>query len=95
LPARIACTSALALAPELRGAARVMAAVRAVGGSHFVNAPGGVSLYDAAEFAASGLELSFLTPYPGRFPFLLPALMQRSAQEIAEDITATTQLVPA
>ena len=95
LPARIARSSTLALAPELRGPARVMAAVRAVGGCHFVNAPGGVGLYDPAAFAAAGLELSFLTPYTGRFPFLLPALMQRSAQEIAEDVVAATRIAAA
>ncbi len=95
LPARIARSSTLALAPDLRGAERVMAAVRAVGGRHFVNAPGGVGLYDPAAFVAAGLALSFLAPYDGRFPFLLPALMQRPAAEIADDIVATTRLVAA
>lgn len=95
LPARIARSSTLGLAPELRGAARVMAAVRAVGGRHFVNPPGGVGLYDAAAFAAAGLDLSFLAPYAGRFPYLLPALTQYSSQEIAADVFAATRLVPA
>jgi hypothetical protein len=71
-----------------------MAAVRAVGGRHFVNAPGGVGLYDAGAFSDAGLGLSFLTPYEGRFQYLLPALMQRSAQEISDDIHGTTRLVP-
>lgn len=94
LPARIARSSSLALAPQLRGAARVMAAVHAVGGAHFVNAPGGVGLYDAASFAAAGLALSFLTPYEGRFRYLLPALMEHPAQDIADDIRRSTRLVP-
>ena len=93
LPARIARSSALALPAELRGPARVIAAVRAVGGGQFVNAPGGVGLYDAAEFAAAGLQLSFLTPYEGRFQHMLPALLERPAQEIADDVRDTTRVV--
>lgn len=95
LPASIARSSMLALGPELRGPARVIAAVQAVQGSHFINAPGGVGLYDAATFAAAGLRLSFLTPYTGRFPHLLPALLQTPPQEIADDISRTTELMPA
>ena len=95
LHARIARSSALALAPHLRGAARVIAAVQAVGGSGLVNAPGGVGLYDGAEFAAAGLTLEFLTPYEGRFRHMLPALLQRPAHEIAEDIRATAALIRA
>lgn len=93
LPARIARTSALRLAPALRGPRRVIAAVQAVGGRGFVNAPGGVGLYDAADFAAAGLTLEFLTPYEGRFRHMLPALLQRPAQEIAHDIRESTMLV--
>lgn len=95
LPARIARSSSLALPAQLRGPARVIAAVRAVGGGHFINAPGGVGLYDAGEFTAAGLRLSFLTPYGGRFQHMLPALLDLPAQEIADDIRETTRVVSA
>jgi hypothetical protein len=95
LPARFARASTLALAPELRGEQRVIATVRAVGGGHFINPPGGIALYDADAFRAAGLQLSFLTPYQGRFPHMLPALMQCPAKEIADDIWQTTELVAA
>lgn len=92
LPARIERSSALGLDPSLRGEQRVIAAVQAVGGGHYVNAPGGRALYDAGRFAAAGLRLSFLTPYEGEFRHLLPALLREAPEAIAQDIRRTTLL---
>jgi hypothetical protein len=86
LKARIARTSSLSLAPALRGQERVIAAARAVGATHYVNAPGGAALYEQTAFSAAGLQLSFLRPYQGRYPYILPALLQRPAGEVADDI---------
>lgn len=93
LPARIVRSSALGLDPALRGEQRVIAAVRAVGGGHYVNAPGGRALYDAGRFAAAGLRLSFLAPYEGEFRHLLPALLREEPEAIARDIRRTTRLL--
>lgn len=90
LPARIERSSALALDPALRGQERVIAAVRAVGGRHYVNAPGGRALYAPEAFAAAGLTLSFLTPYGGQFRHLLPALLAEDPARIAEDIVGSS-----
>jgi hypothetical protein len=93
LPARIERSSAFGLDPALRGEQRVIAAVRAVGGAHYVNSPGGRALYDAGRFAEAGLRLSFLAPYEGAFRYLLPALLRDEPELIAQDIRRTTLLL--
>ena len=93
LTPRLSRSSVLGLDPGLRGQDRVIAAASAVGATQYVNAPGGRSLYDAAEFARAGIDLSFLCPYEGRFPHLLPALMSSDPQEIREDVLETTHLL--
>jgi hypothetical protein len=87
-------SSALGLDPSLRGQDRVIAAMQAVGATHYVNAPGGRRLYDAATFRQAGIELAFLTPYDGRFRFMLLALMTESSTEIGDDVRTTTRLTP-
>ena len=86
-------SSELKLDPSLHGQSRVIAAMRAVGGTRYVNAPGGRALYDLAAFQQAGIELTFLTPYEGRFRHLLPALMTEPAAEIRRDVRETTRLV--
>lgn len=86
-------SSTLALDPALRGQARVVAAAAAAGASYYVNAPGGVSLYDADTFARSNIELSFLCPYEGRFSQMLPALMTQPPELIRTDILRFNRLM--
>jgi len=92
LSACISRSSALNLAPSLRGQARVIAAAKSVGATHYVNSPGGQALYDANSFADAGIELAFLSPYEGRFFHLLPSLMTRNLAEIRRDIDETSSL---
>ncbi len=65
-------SSALALDPALKAQERVIAIVRGVGGSHYVNSPGGRHIYDDNSFADAGLRLSFLDVYRGPNTYLLP-----------------------
>jgi hypothetical protein len=87
-------SSDLALDPLLKSQDRVVTAVKAVGGTHYVNTPGGQRLYDAAAFANAGLTLSFLVPYDGRYRHLLPALASQPPAAILEDIRAWSRLEP-
>jgi hypothetical protein len=93
LSPRLSRSSILGLDPELRGQDRVIAAASAAGATQYVNAPGGRGLYDAADFARAGIDLSFLCPYQGRFPHLLPALMSSDPKEIRGDVLETTRLL--
>lgn len=87
-------STALGLDPALKAQARVIAAVRAVGGSHYVNAPGGRGLYERERFAKAGLTLSFLADYEGPYRHLLPALLSQSPAAIAEDVRRSSRFQP-
>jgi hypothetical protein len=86
--------SELAIDPEVRGSDRILALCRALGASRYLNAIGGRELYDAATFAAAGVELSFLepklSPYPQPAPEFVPGLsivdvlMRNPAQRVKE-----------
>jgi hypothetical protein len=92
LAPRITRSSELGLDPRLRSQDRVIAAVKAVAGTHYVNPPGGYRLYDPERFAAAGLTLSFLTPYSGCYSYLLAALASQSPAAILDDIRASSRL---
>jgi hypothetical protein len=87
--ARISRSSGLNLNPLLRGQARVIAAAKSVGATHYINPPGGRALYDADTFVKAGIELSFLPSYEGRFFHLLPALMMDNSEEMRFDVDKT------
>lgn len=50
--------------PDLRGQDRILALCETLGATHYINAPGGRSLYEPGAFHARGMELSFLDPDP-------------------------------
>jgi WbqC-like protein len=82
-------SSRFQLAPSLRGQSRVIAAAQSAGATHYLNPPGGRSLYDASAFERAALQLSFLPPYQGQFFHLLPALLTLEPELIRADIRAT------
>jgi len=86
-------SSSLGIAPELRGQDRVIAIVKAVGGTRYVNPSGGRALYDAADFHDAGLELRFLAPYEGGADSILTRLLTGPAAAVAADIERETVLL--
>jgi hypothetical protein len=66
LKPRMLRSSTLRVADHLRGQDRILEILRMLGGTRYVNAPGGRGLYDAAEFERNGIELEFLPPFQGR-----------------------------
>jgi hypothetical protein len=89
---RILRSSGLEVDPGLCGQERVIAIARAVGATHYVNAPGGRALYDPAAFADAGMTLEFLTPYTGAFMQMLPALASQPADALRADVLAQTRI---
>ncbi len=85
-------SSVLVLDPALKAQDRIIAVVKAVGGTHYVNPPGGRRLYDADTFAKAGLQLSFLVDYRGPYRHLLPALAWQPLAPIAADIRASSRV---
>jgi hypothetical protein len=72
---RLIRSSTIDIDRSLRGADRIMAIGKALGGRTYINAPGGRALYDAAAFRREGMELRFLVPYAGPSSSILPALV--------------------
>jgi hypothetical protein len=92
LTAPIIRSSSLAVPAGVGGQDRIISIVKALGGSAYVNPPGGRRLYSPQDFAAAGLGLAFLTPYHGPFINLLPALLSEDATTIRSDIMAQTHI---
>lgn len=95
LAPRLRRSSELPIDPALRGQARIIAIAKAVGATHYLNAPGGRALYDDAAFADAGLVLEFLSPYNGAFMQMLPALAHEPAAALRADVLAQTLIEPA
>lgn len=92
LTSKLLISSQLDKTPALTGEARVIDICRRLGATKYVNAIGGLDLYDRRRFAVAGMELSFLkaksVPYPqfgGEFvPFLsiLDVLMFNAPDDV-------------
>lgn len=85
-------SSMLGIAPALKGQDRVLAIVKALGGTRYVNPSGGRELYDHPTFIAAGVELRFLTPYAGGTSSILSRLLTESETAIAAEIRGETML---
>jgi hypothetical protein len=83
-------SSSLGIAADIRRQDRVIAVARALGATRYVNSPGGMEIYDAPAFAASGIELKFLAPFSGPLDSILSLLATRSAADIASLIRSDT-----
>ena len=84
-------SSTLGIDKSLRGEARVVAVAKSVHATHYVNLPGGRTLYNFTAFVEAGIQLCFLSPYKGCFFQLLPALMTGNPEQIREDICETSR----
>ena len=72
---RLIRSSSIDIDRSLRGAGRIVAIGKALGGCTYVNARGGRALYGAGALHGQGMELKFLAPYGGPPGSILPALM--------------------
>ncbi|ESW88276.1 WbqC family protein [Mesorhizobium sp. M1060] len=94
LKANILRSSSLGVDPALRGQARIIGIVRALGGQRYINAAGGRHLYATENFQQAGIDLQFLVPYAGRFPHILPAFFGNNLADLRDDVRNTCQWGP-
>jgi hypothetical protein len=87
-------SSALGVPGSLRGQERIVEIARRLGAACYVNAPNGRSLYDPRVFADAGIELQFLSDYPGSSASILSRILEDDAQSLARDIRASSQPTP-
>ena len=83
---RLIRSSSLAIDPALRAQDRILAILKTVGATDYVNPPGGRDLYDAAAFADQGVTLSFLPDYPGPTLSLLHRLATEPVDAVRGEI---------
>jgi len=92
LPATLVRSSSIGIDLSVRRQDRIIAIVRALGGDAYVNAPGGIDLYQADSFKTAGIDLRFLTPYTGRFFHILPELLEGDLEALRADMCHTCTL---
>lgn len=81
-------SSSLGIPSHLKAQERILAIAKAVGATEYLNLPGGVDLYDPAEFAGAGLRLHFLPPYNGSYVSMLERLIRDEPDRVREEIEA-------
>lgn len=94
LPFNVIRSSALDIDPGLRGWERIVAIARRQGADTYLNAPGGIGLYDLEDFRRSGVTLRFLVPYQGATASVLQRLHDDGVETVRKEILGNTTLVP-
>lgn len=90
LPWHVTYSSALRLPDHLKGQDRILRICEHFGATRYINASGGVDLYEEDKFTSRGIELDFLTPYQGPMGSLLERLLTENHKEIRDDICRQT-----
>ena len=65
---------------------RILAIARRLGADRYLNAPGGLDLYESDAFAREGIELEFLEPAAGSQASLLERLCSEDPESIRGDV---------
>lgn len=86
LPWRAIRSTELDVPDSVRGQDRILEIAKRVGACTYLNASGGRGLYDPAAFAAAGIELRFLSDYPGSKSSILTRVLHEQADDIAREI---------
>jgi hypothetical protein len=84
-------SSELGVPASFRGQDRILEIARRLGARTYINPPGGRDLYDRAAFEAAGIDLKFLTDYPGPNSSILTRILHESPLRIAHEIRQATR----
>ena len=85
-------SSSLNVPADIRGQDRILEIARRLGAKRYVNAPGGRELYDAESFDRAGIELRFLSNYPGPNASILTRMLHDDPEALAADIKTSAVL---
>lgn len=86
-------SSQLEVDTSLRGWERLAAIVRMVGGDTYINAPGGLEIYDPRNFRRMGVHLRFLAPYAGPSESILQRLHDNGAEQVRAEIDRNLKFI--
>jgi WbqC-like protein family len=84
-------SSSLDVPDSLRAQDRIIEIARRLGATRYINSPGGRNLYEPERFAAAGIELRFLDPYPGPSSSILHRLLNEDPTLLSDDIRAASE----
>jgi hypothetical protein len=90
----IVMSSTLEIPSELRAQDRIIEIAKRLEATHYINAPGGQDLYEAAAFKAAGLSLNFLSDYVGSYSSMLQRLLSEDPASVALEVRQNTALRP-
>jgi len=90
LPWTVVRSSSLNLPASFRGQDRILEIARRLGAGRYVNASGGLDLYEPAAFANAGIELKFLPVYPGPSVSILARLLREDRASLGGDIRSAS-----
>lgn len=83
-------SSSLNIPEGFKGQDRIIEIAKRIGGKDYINAPGGVTLYDARAFEGAGLTLKFLPDYAGSYRSILERFLTESSADMALEIRQNT-----
>lgn len=86
IPFNVAYSSKLNLPAELTGQDRILAIAEHYKATHYINAPGGVDLYQAERFVERNINLQFLPEYQGGYTSILYRLLTEEPLKIQQEI---------
>lgn len=88
----IVMSSSLGIPESFKAQDRILEIAKQMNARHYINAPGGRDLYEAAAFEAAGLSLNFLSDYSGSYQSILQRLLNESAASVAQEILQNTTI---
>ena len=83
----------LGIPKDLKGQDRVLAICEHLKATEYINAPGGIALYDLEGFKRRGIKLKILAPYEGNMLSILDRLSFESPEEIRKEIDANAKFI--
>lgn len=86
-------SSMLKIRQDLRGQDRVLAICEYFKATQYVNASGGIDLYDVEVFKKRGVELKILAPYRGVMTSILERLTYERVDDVKAEIDSNAQFV--
>ena len=79
-------SSDLNIDSKYKGQYRIIEIVKFLGGGRYINAPGGIELYEKELFQQQGIELQFLTSYEGVYTSILQRLQCEDINALSHEI---------
>jgi len=90
LPWTVIRSSSLNLPASFRGQDRILEIARRLGAGRYVNASGGLDLYQPAAFADAGIDLKFLPAYAGSTVSILARILREDRTSLCGDIRSAS-----